>query len=117
MRIFVRLTLAVALAAVLAGCGLSKPNGSEYLGKWNATETGSLGFVVTCPLDISRNGASFLITVEGPEQGDMCKVYQGIYTLTPEGNLTNGNVVFSFDKEANRIAVSNVGPVQFLKKR
>src|SRR3954451_13731589 len=116
MRKLLGRTLAIALAAVLVGCGPSKPNGLDYLGKWTATET-NMGYVFMCPLDISRNGASFVITVEGPEQGDMCKVYQGIYTLTPEGNLTNGNVVLSFDKEANRIAVSNVGPVQYLKKR
>jgi hypothetical protein len=75
--------------------------------------------VVACPLDISKNGESFVITLEGVRKGDMCNQYEGIFTLTPEGNLKGGpmgSVQFSFDKATNRVALSSKG-LQYLKKR
>ena len=114
--------LGVALVAALVACGPSKPTGSEYLGKWEATWRGDVGGVYPCPLDISRNGTSLLITVEGEfgGTGSICSEYRGIFTLTPEGNLKGGpmeRVLLSFDKEKNRVALSARGQVQYLKKR
>lgn len=111
--------MAVALGASLVACGPSKPSGAEYLGKWEAIAW-HMGGSTRCLMDISRNGASFLIQATGGEYGWECRVYEGIFTLTPEGNLTGGTtfsmVVLSFDKETNRIAMSLNGRVQYLEK-
>ena len=109
---------AIILTTTLLGCGPSKPTGSEYLGKWTATDE-NMGSVFSCPLDIAKNGESFVVTLEGPPQGDMCKNYTGIYSLTPDGSLKGGAagmVALSFDKASNRVALSLNG-VQYLQKR
>ena len=110
--------IGAALVAALVGCGPSKPSGSEFLGKWEATSMDKY----VCPLVISRNGASFLITVEGEfgGSGAICEEYRGIFTLTPEGNLKGGpmgSTLFFFDQQKNQIAASYFGEVQYLKKR
>ena len=114
--------LAVVLIAALVACGPSKPNGSEYLGSWEATwRTPGFESLYSCPLDISRNGESFLIKVEGEfSNGTICSSYRGIFILTPEGNLRGGpmeSVLLSFDREKNQVALSFRGNVQYLKKR
>jgi hypothetical protein len=111
--------VALAFASFVA-CGPSKPTGAEYLGKWEATwiytySTPSTSF--QCPIDVSRNGTSFLITVEGAYANTGCKEYGGLFTLTPEGNLQGNGLLFSYDKATDRIALSAQGKVQFLKKR
>ncbi|MGA2991348.1 MAG: hypothetical protein ABSD88_12800 [Candidatus Korobacteraceae bacterium] len=119
MRKFAMLGVVVLVAALVA-CGPSKPTGADYLGKWNATRNID-GSLYKCPLDISKNGESFLITVEGENSGNsICKRYGGIFTLTPEGNLKGGPLgmaLLSFDKEKNRVALNYGSDVQFLTKR
>ncbi len=111
--------MVVALVASFVGCGPAKPTGAEYLGKWQANTkpeyAGANSY--SCPLVISKNGASFLITGEGEfATGNICSEYRGIFVLTPEGNL-KGGLVYSFDKQTNRIAASINGNVQYLTKR
>ena len=114
------LTLIALLLAALVACGPAKPSGSEYLGKWEATIKGGTDAVYACPLDIARNGESFGITIEDKTTvGRICSPYEGVYTLTPEGNLKGGElerVLISFDKEKNQVAFS-YGGLQYLKKR
>lgn len=116
--------LVVMCSTVLLGCSPGKPDGSDYLGRWDgATERGFTGARYQCPLVITRNGASFLVTVLEEHGGTdgICSPYRGIFTLTPEGNLKGGSsfdeVVFSHDKANNRMILSSDGRVQFLTAR
>ncbi|MGA3262904.1 MAG: hypothetical protein ABSC47_02535 [Terracidiphilus sp.] len=105
--------LAVALAIALVACGPSKPTGAEYLGKWEAMSIGT----DACQIDISRNGESFIMTLD-QSMGSVCDKYEGIFTLTPEGNLKGGpmgQMILSYDKGKNRVALSYNG-VRYLKK-
>jgi hypothetical protein len=107
------------LVAALAACGPSKPTGSEYLGNWSFTTTCWSGSRSTCGFDISKNGESFLIKTVVDECAQSCKPYQGIYTLTPEGNLkggTLGMIVLSFDKAKGQIVSSGGGELKYWTK-
>lgn len=127
VRVLLFILLIVLISAVF-GCGPSKPNGSEYLGKWDgATALGGAGIPFECPLDITKNGESFLVSVEGhggsqsyeEAQHVVCGEYEGIYTLTPEGNLKGGPMgmrVMSFDREKNQVVLSGGGGLQYLRR-
>lgn len=112
--------MAITLAASLMACGPSKSSGSEYLGKWEGTWKSSGTY--SCPLEISRNGESFLVTVEGEHGGTgaICEDFRGVFTLTPEGNLKGVSMetsLFFYDRQKDRVAFSSYGEVQYLKKR
>lgn len=111
-----KLLIAIVLTAALFACGPSKPSGSEYLGKWDgATVDDPVLGTTKCPVVISRNGESFLVKVEDAH----CSAYQGIYTLTPEGNLKGGpmgTVVMSLDKSQNQIVLSAGGGLAYLRR-
>jgi hypothetical protein len=112
----VRLTTVVAFSIlVLLACGPAKPDGSKYLGKWEGTIEGSFGEVGSCHLDISKLGESFVIKSERQTFGN-CAGYEGVVTLTPEGNLTNGGMVLSFDKAKNQVVVSGFNKLRYLTK-
>ena len=111
--------LSVILAAALVACGPSKPNGSDYLGKWEGTIPALTGNEGPCHLDISKVGESFVIKSERQTIGN-CVFYEGIYTLTPEGNLrygsSAGEVIISFDPSKNQAVVSLGGVIRYLTK-
>jgi hypothetical protein len=89
----------IALAAILAGC---QAGGTEYLGQWKVAESGWC----SCVIDITKNGDSFLVkSATGGAQCDVCRV-GGIFTLTPEHNLTSSGMVISFDKEKKQIILT-----------
>lgn len=108
----------IALVAFFSACGYHKPNGSVYLGHWEGTATGGLGYKIPCLMEISKIGESYL--VKGmDDKRQPCSIFMGVYILTPEGNLRGGVMnaaVFSFDKENNRLIFSLNGDVEILKK-
>ena len=114
-------TFAGLMVVALVGCGPSKPSGSEYLGKWDITTKGGIGLPVECRLNISQNGESFLISdaTEDKSWHQVCGKYDGIYTMTPEGNLKGpamGMPLMSFDKVKNQVIVSGGGELEYLRK-
>ena len=123
MRRFVVLSTA-ALAIVLtiiamSGCGLSKPNGSEYLGTWDgAVPTNWTGSACTCPIEISKVGENFV--VKSQNACAVCTENDGIYTVTPEGSLKGGPggaSVILFDKAKNQTVLSFSGKLWPVTKR
>src|SRR5207253_885169 len=120
------LLLTAILIAEFVACGNSKSR--VFLGKWEGTGTtmagaGNLGGMYQtsckCQLDISSNGESFIIKNDTPRSQCDCQRYEGIYTLTPEGNLKGGPLgmtTMSFDSAAHRIAVSGGGGLEYLSK-
>jgi hypothetical protein len=110
-----------------AGCGPSKPDGSDYLGKWEGTVTqevislnGDVKSNYDCHLVISKTGETFMIKSEG-ENVDVCdQMNGGLYTLTSEGNLKNASsfipIVISLEEEKNRAVVSVNGEMRHLTK-
>ena len=114
-----KVLLAVVLIAGLAACGQSKPSGTEYLGNWSLTTTCWTGSESKCVFDISRNGESFVIKKVADECAQQCQGHEGIFTLTPEGNLKGGQLgmmVLSFDKAKSQIVFSGGGKMQYLSK-
>ena len=115
--------LLVALAiSILVACAPARPNGSEFVGKWGGLRAqGGTDAMYDCPLDIARNGASFLLKIDSTDSTTtvVCRVYEGIYTLTPEGNLKGGPlgmVSLSFDKAKRQVVLSANG-LHYLSKR
>jgi hypothetical protein len=106
--------VAFVLLAALVGCGQSKPTGSEFLGKWEVTIMEG-----PCHLDISRLGENFVIKSERQITGN-CEAFEGVYTLTPEGNLKKGGdlmtVLISFDKTNNRAVVSGLDRLRYMTR-
>src|SRR5665213_1180694 len=111
--------VSVALAAALVACGPAKPTGSDYLGKWEGTIETLAGGEGQCHLDISKVGESFVIKNERQTIAN-CALYEGITTLTPEGNLHRGSglgeMVVSFDKNKDQAIVSAGGKLRYLTK-
>ena len=109
--------LSVAIATVLVACGPSKPTGAEYLGKWAITthiETYSFG----CVLEISKTGESFLTrnVTKDRSHAPLCDRYEGIYTLSPEGNLVAGGKQMSLVKSTNEVEVTGVSGMEPMKR-
>ena len=102
----------------------SKPTGNEYLGKWTAPMKLESGTVYPCYLTITKNGSSFVVEAVDADNYDnptgICRPFVGLYTLTPEGNLTGGNqyspISFSYDKATDRVMNSHNG-IRYLTKR
>ena len=111
--------LVLVLFATLTACGQSKPSGSDYLAKWRGN-TQQLS--CECLLNISRNGESFVIRDEPHPNKcyNQCTVYEGIYVLTPEGNLQGGmlgRISVSVDKGSNRLLFSGgPGGLEYMAK-
>ena len=112
------LVLCVLVAALVA-CGPSKPNGSDFLGNWGFTGSCWTGSRSNCGFNISKNGESFLIKTVLDQCAQTCRPYQGIFTLTPEGNLKGGPmgmIVLSFDKAKSQIVASAGGDLVYWTK-
>ena len=107
----IKLFLSIVLIIGFFSCGVSKEKGSEFIGKWD----GARGDGCKCLLDISKNGESFI--VKNVNNCRDCGTYEGILTLTPEGNLsgTMGLVTLSFDKTSKQIILSVGGNLQYLQ--
>jgi hypothetical protein len=94
------------------------PNGSVYLGKWSVSiNRDNSGYLHQCPVDISRSAATFIVQVDSNDA--TCKELEGLYTLTPEGNLKGSpGGTFSFDSTKSQVILSGYGVgLQYLKKR
>jgi len=112
------LALAVLVAA-LGACGPSKPSGSDYLGNWSFTKACWTGSPSNCGLNISKNGESFIIKTVVDECAQNCQAFQGIFTLTPEGNLKGGPmgmIVLTFDRTKSQIMASSGGDLEYWTK-
>jgi len=110
--------LAVVLLAALVARGQSKPTGSDYLGKWEGTIDSLTGGDGPCHLEISSLGVSFVMKSVRQTIGN-CVHYEGVFTLTPEGNLKGGQMgelLISFDKAKNQAVVSGMGKLRYLTK-
>jgi hypothetical protein len=113
-----RSTLAVVVLTVLVACGRSKPSGSDYLGNWGGTVESITGDEGPCHLSISSVGQSFVIKSERQTIGN-CAAYEGIWTLTPEGNLKGGpmgSMLISYDNTTKQAVVSGLGKLRYLTK-
>ncbi|HEX7137815.1 MAG TPA: hypothetical protein VF219_08210 [Vicinamibacterales bacterium] len=114
---------AVAMLAAL-GC-TAKKDGSVFVGKW-AAPSKNFGEPPTitcqCPIEITKIGDAFHIAVEQNNCGDVCKAYEGPYTLQPDGSLKNQNqfepIMVLFDEAKNQVAISSAhSGLQYLSKR
>lgn len=118
-----RVLLAIAVVVpVLSACRPAKADGSAFLGKWaGLTAQGGTGATYDCPLAISQNGASFIVRIDSADNTDrvVCSDYEGIYVLTPEGNLKGGplgTVLFSLDKAEGQLILSAGGGLRTLHR-
>jgi hypothetical protein len=113
------LLLAFCGLIATAGCGpggLSKPTGEEYLGTWEGTIETSVGGEGPCHLSIARLNQSFVVKSERQTIGN-CQVFEGIFTLTSEGNLKGGpmdGLLISHDKSSDKAVVSGAGKLKYL---
>ena len=99
-------------------CGPAAPKGDDYLGKWEGTVESLIGNEGQCHLDVSAVGQSYVIKSERQRVGN-CSAYEGIWTLTPEGNLKGGplgNMLISYDKKTGRAVVSGLGQLRYLTR-
>src|SRR2546422_628949 len=108
-----RLLNVCVLFTLLAGCGLSKPGASSYLGRWEGTVDGVGASGIRCVVAASKLAESIVIKTEnaGANVGACRDVYDGIFTLTPEGSLTKSgpmgmNTTVQFNKADGTLAVS-----------
>ena len=115
-------TVAAATMALLliiaTSCGKSRPSSSNYLGKWEGTVESLTGSEGRCHLDISTVGESLVIKSERQRIGN-CVAYEGVWTLTPEGNLKGGpmgSMLISYDKKATQAVVSGLGGLRYLRR-
>jgi hypothetical protein len=114
-----RTILAVLLASgalTLTGCK-SIPDSSVYLGNWTVAAIGGMGGMTTCPIvitktDVPNVGERVMVKQDPTFGGNICEVYNGVYTITPEGALTRETtqpfqltVRFVFDKDKNTVSV------------
>jgi len=110
--------LLLSIIAFVFSCGPTAPKGDDYLGKWEGTVESLIGNDGQCHLDISAVGQSYVIKSERQRIGN-CAAYEGIWTLTPEGNLKGGplgNMLISYDKKTARAVVSGLGPLRYLTR-
>lgn len=98
----------------------ARPDGTQYLGKWTLTTKGGLGYPKDCQVEIVQNGESFLLrdVTEDQSWHQVCGKYDGIYTLTPEQNLSGGSFMptLSFDNSIGRVVVSRGGSLEYLRR-
>jgi hypothetical protein len=110
--------LLFSIIACLIACGPTAPKAGDYLGKWEGTVEALTGNEGQCHLDISAVGQSFVVKSERQRIGN-CVAYEGIWTLTPEGNLKGGplgSMLISYDKPTRRAVVSGLGQLRFLTR-
>jgi len=103
---------------IFTSCGQSRPTPSNYLGKWEGTVEALTGSEGRCHLDISPVGQSFVIKSERQQIGN-CAAYEGVWTLTPEGNLKGGpmgSMLISYDKTKSQAVVSGLGQLRYLRR-
>ncbi|CAG0971149.1 hypothetical protein ANRL2_01652 [Anaerolineae bacterium] len=108
----------VLILGILMSCGQARPTPANYLGKWEGTVEALTGGEGRCHLDISPLGQSFLIKSERQLIGN-CEAYEGIWTLTPEGNLTGGpmgSMLISYDKTTKKAVVAGLGQLRYLRR-
>ena len=106
------------IVALLATCGQSRPSSSDYVGKWEGTVESLTGSDGHCYLDISPLSQSLVIKSVRQRVGN-CAAYEGVWTLTPEGNLKGGplgNILIAYDKKSGRAAVSGFGRLRYLRR-
>jgi uncharacterized small protein (DUF1192 family) len=91
-----------------------KARGSQYIGRWRFSTPQS-----GCVLDISANGAAFLVKrISGDEYGE-CPNHEGIYTLTPAGTLKGGPLdmnALSLDAAKGEVISSSGGTLRYLSR-
>jgi hypothetical protein len=108
--------LLLSIIASALSCGPAAPKGDDYLGKWEGNAESLIGN--ECHLDISAVGQSYVVKSERQRIGN-CAVYEGIWTLTPEGNLKGGplgNILISYDKKTSKAVVSGLGQLRYLTR-
>ncbi len=94
-----RLSLFIACIIVtLAVTGCNGDPGSEFIGKWSQVNGNG-------KIEITRSGVNFRLT-KLPGSSSMERVMEGIYVLTPPGNLSvAGMALISYEKENNQLLV------------
>ena len=114
--------LAIIFAATIISCGPPKPTGSEYLGKWKINFFME-GYSHACTINVAMVNKSFLFTNEWPKDkpallshDQHCEIFEGLFTLTPEGNLKKGDILISKVEGKNQAVVSGLGKVAYLRK-
>jgi hypothetical protein len=99
-------------------CGPARPSGTDYLGKWEDTIESPGGGEGRCHLDIAAVGRSYLVKSER-QQARNCVAYEGVWTLTSEGNLRGGqtgNLLMSYDKVNHQTVVSGLDQLRYLRR-
>jgi len=110
--------LLVSIIALAFACGPTAPKGDDYLGKWRGAAESLIGNEGQCHLDVSAVGQSYVIKSERQRIGN-CAAYEGIWTLTPEGNLKGGplgNILISYDRTTRKAIVSGLGQLRYLTR-
>lgn len=110
--------LLLSILGVSFACGPAAPKGDDYLGKWEGTIEALTGSEGQCHLDVSPVGQSYAIKSERQRIGN-CSAYEGIWTLTPEGNLKGGplgSMLISYDKTTGKAVVSGLGQLRYLTR-
>lgn len=120
MKMFVILAFATL---VFTACH-ARNDGSMFIGKWaaptkNFAETPYVS--CQCPIEITKIGDTFHVSVDPNDCGDVCKGYEGPYTLSADGTLKSSNqftsVVILFDKSKSQVAMSSAhSGLQYLSR-
>jgi hypothetical protein len=101
----------LSIVCAFLACGPSKPAASDYLGAWK----GATAERCECLLDVSRNATSFVL--KNLSNCRPCERYEGLYTLSADGNLTGGpmnSISISYDKQRQQAAFSPGGGLKYL---
>jgi hypothetical protein len=103
---------AFALLLLVTACTPSKPTGADYLGVWTGAIDGC-----ECMLNVAAYGGSFMIRNENGCRP--CSTFEGVYTLTADGNLTGGStgvVTLVYDRTKESVTLRSGSALRSLKK-